>query len=378
MSIMTAGRVAFDVTAARTNRMGTGVYTRKLVESLQPLMGDRLAPIECGFARTLRHRKTVSDRVATLAHDTWWTQVGTLNAARACRANLLHVPAMLAPLRSSLPVVVTIHDLAIVRFPQMFRRWHRTFSTYLLPRVVQTVNQIVTVSEATKADLVELLGVAPDRVSVIPCGISSDFAPLPHGDPCLDDVRRRYSLPENYAITVGAIEPRKNLPRLLRALKLLATRRPEFKNLTLCHVGPAGWLTEDVSRTIAELGLHDRVRFLGFVPNDDLAALYQPARVSLYPSLFEGFGLPIVEAMASGCPVVTSNCSSMPEVAGGAAVLVDPMSEESIADGLARVWLDDRMRCDMIARGRCRAAVFTWEAAARETVTLYDRVLAAA
>ena len=192
---MSAGRVAFDVTMARTNRMGTGTYTRRLVESLRPLMGDRLSPIEFGLARTLRNRKTPRDRLATIAHDMWWTQVGTIDAARACRASLLHMPAMLAPLRRSLPVVVTIHDLAIVRFPQKFRPWHRTFSSYLLPRVVRNVDAIVTVSEATKADLVELLGVAPDRISVIPCGISSDFAPLPDDDPLLDDVRKRYSLP---------------------------------------------------------------------------------------------------------------------------------------------------------------------------------------
>ena len=243
---------------------------------------------------------------------------------------------------------------------------------------MRNVDAIVTVSEATKADLVELLGVAPDRISVIPCGISSDFAPLPDDDPLLDDVRKRYSLPPAYAITVGAIEPRKNLARLLRAVNLLVTSRPELSDLKLLHVGPRGWLAQDVSHTVAELGLHDRVRFIGYVPNEDLSALYQLARVSVYPSLFEGFRLLVLEAMATGCPVVTSNCSSMPEVAGGAALLVDPMSEESIADGLARVWANDQLRRDLIARGRCRAASFTWEAAARDTVSLYDRILAAA
>jgi glycosyltransferase involved in cell wall biosynthesis len=288
------------------------------------------------------------------------------------------MPAMLAPLRKSLPVVVTIHDLAIVRFPQKFRRWHRTFSRYLLPRVVRSVDAIVTVSEATKSDLVELLGVAPDRVSVIPCGISREFATLPNDHPRLEDVRRRYSLPKGYVITVGAIEPRKNLPRLLRALKLLATSRMGCADLTLLHVGPAGWLVDDVSQTLDELDLRDRVRFLGYVPNEDLAALYQLARVSVYPSLFEGFGLPVLEAMASGCPVVTSNCSSMPEVAGGAALLVDPTSEESIAEALARIWEDDALRRELIDKGRCRASSFTWESAARATLSLYDRVLAAA
>jgi glycosyltransferase involved in cell wall biosynthesis len=291
---------------------------------------------------------------------------------------VLHVPAMLAPIRSSLPIVVNIHDLAIIRFPRKFRRWHRTFTGYLLPRVVRSATAIVSLSEATKADLIELLGVPPDRISVIPCGISDSFAPLAADDAHLSAVRERYNLPEDYAITVGAIEPRKNLPRLLRAFDSLRRGRPEFRDVTLLHVGPAGWLASDVSHTISELGLQERVRFLGYVPNDDLSALYQLARVSVYPSLFEGFGLPVLEAMASGCPVVTSSCSSMPEVAGGAAVLVDPLSEESIADGLARVWGDDRLRESLIARGRARAARFTWASVARETMQLYDRVLAAA
>src|SRR5690349_7053453 len=132
---MNATRVAFDVTMARTNRMGTGTYTRKIVESLRPLLGERLSPIEFGFARLQRHRKSARDRLATLAHDTWWTQVGIVDAARACKADLLHMPAALAPLRSALPVVVTIHDLAIIRFPETFRRWHRGFTSYLLPRL---------------------------------------------------------------------------------------------------------------------------------------------------------------------------------------------------------------------------------------------------
>ena len=375
---MSVGRIAFDVTAARTNRMGTGTYTRQLVDSLRPFLGERLLPIEFGLARPQLHRKTSRDRLATLTHDTWWTQVGTLKAAVARKASLLHMPAMLAPVRSSLPVVVTIHDLAIVRYPQKFRPWHRTFTRYLLPRLVRSVSAIVSDSQATKNDLIELLGVAPERVTVIPCGIGASFTPALDGDSHLQSVQARYALPSRFAITVGAIEPRKNLPRLLRAIDMLSTSRPELRDLTLIHVGPAGWLTEDVTRTLGELRLHDKVRFLGYVPDDDLAALYQLARVSVYASLFEGFGLPVLEAMASGCPVVTSNTSSMPEVAGDAAILVDPTSEDSIADGLARVWTDDCLRADLIARGYRRAATFTWEAAARQTLQVYERVLAAA
>jgi glycosyltransferase involved in cell wall biosynthesis len=375
---MTGPRVAFDVTIARTNRMGSGLYARRLVEALRPLMGDRLASIDCRFATPYTQRKTARDRLATFAHDVWWTQRATVSAACACEAQLLHMPAMLAPIRSALPVVVTIHDLAIVRFPQKFRRWHRTWATLILPRLVRSVQAIVTGSEATKRDLVELLDVAPERVSVIPYGIDSTFAPLPARHPHLDAVRRRYRITRDYVITVGTIEPRKNLVGLVHAVKLMRDSTPRLRNLELLHVGPVGWLAGDVQATVRELGLADHVRFLGYVPDEDLAALYQLARASVYPSLFEGFGFPVLESMARGCPGVTSNCSSMPEVAGDAAVLVDPTSAESIAGGVARVWDDDGLRAKLSARGLDRAARFTWSATAHGTMRLYDRVLATA
>ena len=369
-------RVAFDVTIARTNRMGSGMYARQLVEALRPIMGERLSPIDFQYATPFTQRKTARDRLATVAHDLWWTQVATLGAARACQARLLHMPAMLGPLRSSLPVVLTVHDLAILRFPEKFRWWHRASVTFFLPRLVRTVDAIVTGSEATKSDLVELLGVDPDRVYVIPYGIGRNFEPLAPDDPRLDHVRSRHGLPRDYVITVGTIEPRKNLLRLLRAIQRLRCSRSEFRDLHLVHAGPLGWHSDDLQRTVASLGLQTHVHFLGFVPDEDLVALYQLARASVYPSLFEGFGFPVLEAMASGCPVVTANCSSMPEVAGDAAVLVDPTSVESIADGVARVWDDGNLRRDLVCRGLNRAAVFTWEETARRTVRLYDQVLA--
>src|SRR5690348_14358036 len=231
------------------------------------------------------------------------------------------MPSMLAPARGSIAVVATIHDLAIVRFPEKFRTWHRTWTSWLLPRVIRSADAVVAVSRATKNDIVELLGVEAERITVIPCGINGEFSGRAVDESELRAVRDRYNLPDEFLITVGAIEPRKNLVRLLKAVKLLAESDPRFGDLTLVHAGPVGWHAAEVPRTVAELRLERHVRFLGYVPNDALAALYRLARASVYPSLFEGFGLPVLEAMASGCPVVTSNRSSLPEVAGDAAVL---------------------------------------------------------
>jgi glycosyltransferase involved in cell wall biosynthesis len=173
---------------------------------------------------------------------------------------------------------------------------------------------------------------------------------------------------------VGTIEPRKNLRRVLAAIHLLRSRRATA-DIRLVHAGPEGWLADDVPRAVRELGLSAVVRFLGFVPQSDLVALYRLARVCVYPSLYEGFGLPVAEAMACGCPVVTSDVSSLPEVAGDAAVLVDPTSVEAIADGIASLWTDEARRRSLTTHGLQRAGTFTWERAARETSAVYDAVL---
>ena len=373
--IVRQARVAFDITIARTNRMGSGVYARRLFEAMQPLMGDRLSQIAFGYATPFTHRKRLRDRAATLAHDLWWTQLATLGAARDCEADVLHMPAMLAPVRSTLPVVVTVHDLAVLRFPEKFRTWHRSCATFFLPRIARCARAIVTGSQATKADLMDLLAVEPERIHVIPYGISDHFRTVSDEDSRLRAVRTKYKLPARYVITVGTIEPRKNLVRLLRAIDQLRRSTKQMRDLQLIHAGPVGWHADDVPRAITELGLADRVRFLGYVPDEDLTVLYQLARASIYPSLFEGFGLPVLEAMASGCPVVTSNCSSMPEVAGDAAVLVDPTSVDSIASGIQRLWVDDDLRAALARRGVANASKYSWDATARRTVRLYDEIL---
>src|SRR5207245_2603641 len=183
------------------------------------------------------------------------------------------------------------------------------------------------------------------------------------------EVRRRHGLPPAFVLTVGSVEPRKNLPRLLEAIHRLRARA-ETADVVLVHAGPEGWLADGVQPVIRALGLSDVVRFLGHVPRHDLVALYGVARLCAYPSLYEGFGLPVAEAMACGCPVVTSNVSALPEVAGGAAVLVDPGSVEEIAAGIAALWTDENRRRTLAARGLARARSFTWERTARATAAV--------
>jgi glycosyltransferase involved in cell wall biosynthesis len=268
--------------------------------------------------------------------------------------------------------VLTILDLSVLRFPQFFRPWFRHYARVVLPRVAQSADAIIALSCAAKADIVQALAIPEERVTVIPTGVDPSFKALAQSPRALE-VRQRYELPDAFVLTVGSMEPRKNLPRLLEAIQRLRRDRDTAK-VVLVHVGPAGWLADDLPRTVQALGLADAVRFLGYVPREDLAALYGLARVFAYPSLYEGFGLPIIEAMACGCPVVTSNLSSLPEVAGDAATLVDPGSAEEIAGAIADLWTDEARRRTLASRGRARAACFTWQRTARETGAVYEAV----
>ena len=372
---MSTYRVALDISNAKLGRMGVSVYTWRLFEALTLLLGDRLVPIASRFARpVLGARRSVGDRFATLMRDGWWHQAGVTLAARRRGCTLLHLPAGLGPVHSRFPKVVTIHDVMPVRFPAMFRPWYRNYAAVVMPRLARSANAVITGSQTAKQEIVEWLRVPAERVTVVAYGIDPAFVPLDPNDDRLAAVRTRYDLPRHFVLTVGSVEPRKNLPRLLQAISILRGR-PGMSDLTLVHVGAEGWRPEEVSATVRTLRLDGAVRFLGYVPIDELGPLYATARAFVYPSLWEGFGLPPLEAMACGCPVVTSRVSALPEVAGGAALLVDPTSVDEIADAIGTLWCDDSLRGTNIQRGLARAGEFTWKRAAQETAVVYDAAL---
>ena len=368
-------KIALDITSIKANTVGTGIYTRQLMLSLRAIMGTRLEavsfdPLEVGVGA-----KTVRQRLTTLVHDLWWTQAGVERAAREASACLLHLPVPLGPVHPGLPTVVTIQDIAILRFPEKFRRWARHFARLVIPRVARAASAIIAPSAATKADLVNTLDIPEERITCVPNGVGREFAPLADDSDEVQRVRARYRLPRRFLFTVGAVEPRKNLARLLQAVHQLRSSDPA-SDLQLVHAGPIGWLAQDVQATMNALKLNDVVRFLGYIPAEDLPALYAASTIVIYPSLFEGFGLPVVEALACGAPVVTSNTSSLPEVGGNAALLVDPLCIDSIADGIATLWNNETMRAEMTRRGFLHAATYSWERTARETAAVYERLLA--
>jgi glycosyltransferase involved in cell wall biosynthesis len=345
--------------AAGYRQTGVSRYVERLLASLPAALrpGDELVPLGSGDGVAADPRRRAA-----------WEQ-GVLPALAARRRlDLLHGPVNVVPLAAPCPLVVTVHDLAYLRLPEVVPERRRRYFTGLTRLSVRRAQRVLAVSESTKRDLVELLDVDEDRVAVTPLAADERFRPL--SSEGLSQFRAAAALDRPYVLYLGTIEPRKNLPTLLRAFESIAADVPHL----LVIVGPDGWLTESFYETLRRMRHSERVRRVGFVPAGDLAAWYGAADLFVFPSRYEGFGLPVLEAMACGTPVVTSNVSSLPEVAGDAALCVDPADEAALAEAIRRVLSDATLAADLRTRGLARAGSFSWSRTATQTVEAYYRV----
>ncbi|MBU0702637.1 MAG: glycosyltransferase family 4 protein, partial [Chloroflexi bacterium] len=288
---------------------------------------------------------------------------------RRIGADLVHGPVFVAPLLAPCPAVVTIHDLSFIRFPDLFRPANRLYLTALTRLSARRARRLIAVSEHAAAESARLLGVSRERIDVIYHGVDPAFRPLPADE--VAAFRRRRRLPERFVFFVGTLEPRKNLARLVEAFA-----RARDARIGLVLAGGKGWLYDELFARVEALGLSEQVIFPGYVTSEELPLWYNAATLLAYPSVYEGFGLPVLEAQACGTPVLTSNLSSLPEAAGDAAVMVDPYDVEALADGLNRLLTDESLRNDLRAAGLARVGQFTWSRAAQETVRTYRRALA--
>jgi len=298
-------------------------------------------------------------------------QVLTPLRMRRDGAQLIHGPANSLPLLVvGLPGVVTIHDLAIYDHPEWFPadQWFAT--RVVVPRSVHQARLIICPSNATKLAITRLFGVEAARCRVIPHGVETEFS-LPASPSLRAEVQARYGLPKRYLLQVGTVQPRKNYITTLRAL----ARIPAAERVPLIAVGGFGWNYDPVVDAVRNLELTHSVRFVGYAGMPDLPALYQMAQAVVFPSLDEGFGLPILEAFAAGTPVVASNAGAIPEVAGNAALLTAPADDEALADNLRRLLSDRELRDRQVAAGRARAALYTWSASAAAHRDVYESVL---
>lgn len=302
-----------------------------------------------------------------------WEQLALPIVAQRARLNLLHGAVNVNPAISPCPSVVTIHDLSFMRYPQAFPALQRLYLRTQVWRSARGARRVIAVSEATRRDVAALFGVPAERIDVVYNGVDAGFGPAPQDQ--VEAFRRRHGLPERYLLHVGTLEPRKNLVRLVQAFHGARQRSQDLQSVKLILVGGKGWDYDVIFQETERLGLQDVVIFAGYAPDETLPWWYRAAAGFVYPSLLEGFGLPVLEAMACGAPVITSRVSSLPEVAGDAALLVDPTSIAELADALARLLTDKALADDLRQRGLARSATFSWQRTAQETAAVYRRAL---
>lgn len=371
--------IAIDAHSVGAQLAGNETYAVNLIEAL--------AEIDQSNRYTLYVTKqSAVDRFAnrwpnfqvrqTLPHTPLVRIPLTLSVAlRKSRVDVLHVQYT-APPRMPCALVATIHDLSFEHLPETFKRRSRAQLRLTVRRTAQKAAQILTLSEFSRRDIIETYGVDPERLFVTPPASPAHFAPVTD-ETELRRVRTIYGIQRDYILALGSIQPRKNLVRLINAYTSLGRDRRAVPLPQLVLAGKRGWLEAETMRAVKEADARHDIRLIGYVPDADLPALYSGALCFTYPSYFEGFGLPVLEAMQCGAPVIAGNRTSLPEVAGTAAVLVDPFDESAIANALALVVENPDYRAELSVKGRERAAAFSWRITAQLTLQAYERAVRA-
>lgn len=362
--------------AAGYRQAGVSGYIEKLLRHLWPIAphdrwtvyaprGVTREQLAATQAVTLRasHLPTTHPLARIL-----WEQAIAPPALLRDRPDVLLCPLNVVPLLAPCPTVVTVHDLAFLRF-NLHKPAKRRYLAALTRLSVKRAAHVITVSEFTRREVLELLDVAPDKVTAIHNGRDDRFKPV--DEATIEDFRAARQLPPRFLLFVGTLEPRKNVSTLIKAYARVKDRL----GLPLLIGGGKGWLYDEMFDLVQRLQLEQDVRFLGFVARDDLPLFYAAATAIAYPSLYEGFGFPPLEAMSTGTPVVTSDAASLPEVVGDAALLAPPQSVEALATALVRITGDEALRADLRAKGFVQAQRFSWERAAQETMQVLRRVV---
>lgn len=357
-------RLVVDATTWQPGRTGVGLYTERLLTAWLGLhTGDELIlATNKGFdeLRQAKGARVVGPPFPVRA--AWLQTLLPLQIARF-RPDAAFFPNYLAPVVPTVPYVLTVHDLAVFLYPETFTFKKRVLQRSALPLLVRQAAAILTPSEATKRDLLRLIPTNPHKIHAIALAPGEAFRDPPD-ELAIARQRKALQLPERYLLAVGTLEPRKNLVRLVRAFEHLAAAHPDAQ---LVVAGAKGWRDAGIQAAFGQSPARERIRLLGYVEPEALRVLYHQAVALCYPSLYEGFGLPVVEAMAMGTPVLTSRGSSLDEVAAGAAVVVDPLSIDQISAGMERLWTDAPLRHDLRLQGLARAGQLSWANTARAT-----------
>ncbi len=372
--------IGIDVSSAVNQRAGIGRYTRQLVKNLlRPDSEDYFSLFtfygdEKGFSQDVGSAEKVEFKSKHYPGRFFRFMLFALYATGlspdflVSPLDLFHSPDHVFPACKKIPTVLTIHDLAFLIYPENYTRINRRYLMAMIPKSVRNARKIITDADNTKKDLVRLLKVPEEKIHVIHPGIESRFRPMSKDNGT--EIRARYYVPNDfYLLYVGTLEPRKNLANLIKAYYEIKNNKGIQHKLVIC--GAAGWLYQKLFKLVVELDLQNDIVFTGHIPDEHLPAVYSRAELLIYPSIYEGFGLPPLEAMACGIPVICSNTSSLPEVVGDAAILIDPYNIEKIAEAMIRVISDEDLKSELKEKGLKRAKAFTWEKTAEETLKVY-------
>ncbi len=347
-------RIAYDATVSARARTGVEQYARRLYPALRDQGIDVV-----WWQRPLARNLGGAGRVLNGARLGAWLVWGSARRARRDGIDVLHATTSIGPVHQRCPVVLTVHDATPVTAPLHRGVADRAFQRVFSVEAARRATAVLAPTQVAAQAIADHYRVNPLRIHVVPLGVAEAFRCVTSDD--VSRIRRQYALVRPFVLYVGAATPRKNLPRLIEAMQLVASQHPDVEFVIAGPAAPRG----------ASGGPALRVRHLGYVPDADLPGLYAAASCVAYVSLCEGFGLPVVEAMAAGAPVVTSNVSAMPEVAGDAAHLVDPYAIDAIAAGIVRVLEDTTLRATLLQRGRARSLAFDWRHTAARTIDVY-------
>ena len=376
--------IGIDLTAAVTQGGGIGRYTRELVHALVAVDQENTyrffsakLPAQLPVPNSIPSAPHVSHHPAPIderwLYRLWYRlrlplpvqwMTGTLD--------LFHSPDfVLPPVANHIPTLVTVHDLSFLHYPDTFPVKLVTYLNQVVPWSIERATHILADSQATKADLVDLWHVPAEKITVLYCGVNERFRPVTDEER-ITAVSRKYKIDDQpYILSVGTVQPRKNYRMLIRAFAQMADRFPH--NLVIS--GGKGWLYDEMVAEVEKLGVNGRVRFIGFVDDEDLPTLYSGASLFVFPSLYEGFGLPLLEAMACGVPLITSNASSLPEVVGETAVQLSPLRPELWTEAMSHLLEDAGARTRIVADGFRQVRRFSWTGAARQLLGIYMNLL---
>ena len=324
--------IAIDTSVTKVTGAGATTYVNELLRVLRANEQHQITLNEFCYEPKFTRENRVLRTFDTINREMLWLQKKLPAMVKGCGAELLHAPAMMAPNTTDFPVVVTIFDMYIFRNPGAFPFWQRNMMKYSLPKILARAAKIIAISEFTKQEILDIFpGIPENKVAVTLLGVNKSFREC--DDTTTAEFKTKYSSGKPFILSVSTIEPRKNIKTLLRAFSQVKDRVDH----DLLLVGPYGWKSSEIPELITTLKIKERVKFPGYLDFEQLPAAYSAADLFVYPSLYEGFGLPPLEAMACGCPVITSNVASLPEAVGDAAVTIDPHNVEVLSHAIGEL-----------------------------------------